>query len=122
MSRENVEVARRCIELLNLVASADSVDVDLASGTALVAPDIEWDTTGIPFPDLSGVYRGRDELLRWWGRWFEAWQEWRYEIEEVIDAGDEVLVGTHLQAKGRDGIETSAYFVNVVTVRCGQVA
>jgi ketosteroid isomerase-like protein len=113
VARENVETARRVIEATNRR--------DAEAALVLVDPEIECDARGLDLPDLSGVYRGHEEVFGWWWRWFEAWQEVRYEIEELVEAGDDVVLGTRVHCTGRDGIEVHLYFVNVMTIRDGKL-
>jgi ketosteroid isomerase-like protein len=74
------------------------------AGLDLIDPDVEWDTSAYPFPDLADVYRGHKGVVEFWTRWHAGWEIDEYEMEEFIDAGDEVVVGTRVSGRGRDGI------------------
>jgi ketosteroid isomerase-like protein len=113
VARGNVETAKRVIEATN------RRDADAA--LVLIDPEIECDATRLDLPDLSGVYRGYEEVFGWWWRWFEAWEEVQYEIEELVESGDDVVLGTRVHCTGRDGIEVDLYFVNVMTIREGRL-
>jgi ketosteroid isomerase-like protein len=39
----------------------------------------------------SSVYRGREEVLRVWNAYLEVFRTVRMEVEDMIDAGDEVV-------------------------------
>jgi ketosteroid isomerase-like protein len=93
MSQENVELVRAAVEayhhpeVLALLASGD-IDFELFD------PEIEWDASRLSdlIPDLAGVYRGHDGVRTYWRRWFEAWKDLEFEVQDVRDAGDEVVV------------------------------
>ena len=93
MSQENVELVRAAVEayqhpeVLALLASGE-LDFELFD------PDIEWDASRLAdlIPDLAGVYRGHEGVQTYWRRWFEAWKDLEFEIQDVRDAGDEVVV------------------------------
>ena len=113
MSRENVEVVRQLFE------ATTRRDADAAR--PLLDPEVEWDMSAFPFPDLSGVYRGHDEVFSWWLRYFGAWAESGFEIVDVTEAGDDLVVVTRAWVKGRDGIELDESFANLMAVRDGRL-
>ena len=88
MSEENVELARRSLE-----AFARG-DVE----TALEAMDPELVATRA-HPDRA-VYHGRDGLLQMVADWVEGFRDWSYEVVEIIDAGERVVVRQHQRARG----------------------
>jgi ketosteroid isomerase-like protein len=93
MSQENVELVRR---LLDMFARRDHEGV-----FEFYDPDIEWDSiawkstavdTGVGgTAGLAGVYRGPEGVRTYWRRWLEAWKDLEFEVEHVLDAGDEVV-------------------------------
>jgi ketosteroid isomerase-like protein len=113
MSRENVEVVKRLFE------ATTRRDADAAR--PLLHPEVEWDMSAFPFPDLSGVYRGHEAVFAWWIRYFEAWEESGFELLDVRDIAEAMVVRTRAWGRGRDGIEVDVSFVNVMTVRNGQL-
>jgi ketosteroid isomerase-like protein len=113
MAHENIDVVRRLFE------ATTRRDADAAR--PLLDPDIEWDMSAFPFPDLSGLYRGHDEVFAWWLGWFEAWAESSFEIVDVTEAGDDLVVVTRAWGKGRDGIELDRSFANLMAVRGGKL-
>jgi ketosteroid isomerase-like protein len=92
MSRENVQLVRAAVEayqrpeMIALLASGE-LDFDLFD------PEIEWDASQLEdmIPDLAGVYRGHEGVRTYWRRWFEAWRDLQFEVQDVRDAGDEVV-------------------------------
>ena len=85
MSRENVEVVRNACE-----AWARD-DFDTAYG--VWHPDIEWDTTHFEAWPENELYRGADEVRSFLDRdWLGSWDSHEARVEEVLDAGDRVVV------------------------------
>lgn len=71
---------------------------------------------------VTGVFRGHDGAREWLGRWMEAWEEFDFEIEELIDAGKQVVVIYHQRGVGRgSGIELENRLAAVATVRDGRI-
>jgi ketosteroid isomerase-like protein len=51
----------------------------------------------------SGTYRGHDAFLRWAGQWYEAWEGFRNEIQEVTPVGERhAVVRSHQSGRGRE--------------------
>ena len=65
-----------------------------------LADDFEWITP----PEVAGLgtYRGREEFLEFMRAWTEDFEDWSVELERVIDAGEDRVVGViHQRAKGK---------------------
>lgn len=92
------------------------------TGLELVDPDVEWDTSAYPFPDLAGVYHGHQGVARFWSAWHANWAIDEYRMEEFIETGDEVVVGTRGTGRGRDGIEVEVHFYAAWKIRDGKLA
>jgi ketosteroid isomerase-like protein len=112
MSKENVEAARRGFEALE----RGGVEAFLE----FIDPEFETTTP----PELTvepATYRGRDGLRRYFESFYEIMEEVRFEPEEFIDAGSQVVVPARLVARGRDtGIEAVQQLVMVWTIRNGK--
>ena len=113
MSRENVETVRALFEATGRR--------DAEAARPLLDPDVEWDMSAYPFPDLAGSYRGHDELFAWWLRYFEAWEECGFEILAVREVDDEMVVTTRAWGRGVGGAEVEGVFANLMTVRDGKL-
>jgi ketosteroid isomerase-like protein len=116
MSKENVELVRR---LLEMFANRDHEAV-----FAFYDPDIEWNAGPGPMDDLRGVYRGHDGVRTYWRRWLEAWKDLDFELQDVLDAGDEVvaLIRNQRQWGRHSGIVTEMPPYGLVfTIRDGKV-
>jgi SnoaL-like domain len=83
-------------------------------------PDIELDASESPMPDLVGIYRGREAVVRWWREWLEAWETIEFDYE-LVDAGDRVVLLLDQKMRGRStGIEVPiGKYAQVATFRNG---
>jgi ketosteroid isomerase-like protein len=119
MSEENVELVRR---LLEMFAKREHEAV-----FAFYAPDIEWDArnfNALGFTDLEGVYRGHEGVRTYWRRWLQAWKDLDFEVQDVLDAGDDVvaLIRNQRQWGRHSGIVTEMPPYGLVfTIRDGKV-
>jgi len=52
------------------------------------------------YPEGAQVFRGRDGLKRWVASTKEIWDEWRFEPERFLDAGEHVVVLVRVVARG----------------------
>ncbi len=94
---------------------------DLDAAVADFAPTFEYVTTGA-IPGVTGVYRGPEawkEFVAW------TWSEFddpRFEVHELTDAGSQVLASVTLRGRGKQsGAEVSWNLWHLWTVRDGQV-
>jgi uncharacterized protein len=110
VAKEHLDIARRGIEAYNRG--------DLDAIFELVADDVEF-----VVPDTmanSGRYVGREGFQAMMGQWEEAWDEFRVKIEEVIEAGDAVVVSVAQFGRGRgSGIETRMGAAHLMRFRDG---
>jgi ketosteroid isomerase-like protein len=96
MSQQRVDQLLRAYEALN------SGDLDVA--TANLPAEFEF----IPPPMLpeGDTYRGPQGLRQLWQTWRGTFPDFRVEIEEMIDAGDKVIVMAAVSGTGTDsGLE-----------------
>ena len=114
MSRENVELVREVLDA--------SMKGDLEPFIAILAPDIVWDMSRSPFPEAR-IYYGVDGVREWFRELRDAFEgEVRYEIEELRDLGDRVLLELRAEGAGRSTrIGVGWRFVPVFTFRDGKV-
>ena len=91
MSEENVEIVRR--------VTTEFTETHQVL-PELVAPDFVWDLSSWPAWSGPQEFHGRDEFLRFFADWIDAYAEWDQEIEGVIDAGGNQVVETTRQ-RGR---------------------
>lgn len=49
------------------------------------------------------VYQGREGVAEAIRVWVGTWDEWWWELDELIDAGDRVVMGVLLLSRGSNG-------------------
>ena len=116
MSRENVEIVRRIYE-----ASARR---DTATVLALYDPEVEWDTSHHPMGELLGPERreGHKGLRTWFRDWYEVFEGFEHEYEDLIDAGDHVIsIGIDRGLGRGSGVQVERPIAGVWTIRDGKV-
>jgi ketosteroid isomerase-like protein len=62
---------------------------------------VVWDLRASRLPDLDGVYMGREAVIRWSRHYWGAWEDYRIEIEELVDAGSGIVVMLRERGRGR---------------------
>jgi len=118
MSEADVElVARMFREFVNRDPSDDE---SWRVARDLLDPDFEYSED----PDWPGssTYHGVDAFEQVVRGYAEAFREMRLDAEEIIDAGDRVLVLIHWWARGESGVEAVMDQAGIFTVRDGRVA
>jgi ketosteroid isomerase-like protein len=119
MSEENVEIVRR---VFDAVARRDTETV-----LSLYHPDLEWNGSRHRWAEVLGHgmarFRGHEGLRRWARQYYEAWENLEDNIEELIDAGDQVISIVTTRARGRaSGVEVEwKHNAGVWTIRDGKV-
>ena len=111
MSQENVEMVRDAWRGL------DRGDLEAAFKDA--APDVEFDQTRALGTD-RGVYT-LDEFKRLTQSFIDTWQSVRWEADELIDAGEHVVLAFTNRLTGRDGITLEAHGALVWTFRAERI-
>ncbi len=77
---------------------------------------------GLTPPDLDSVYRGHEGYLRLWRYWQEAFEDIRWDPEELVDFGDRILVTTKQRGSGSgSGLAVSAPVYQLFELRRGLV-
>ena len=81
-------------------------------------PEIEW----CPFEEGHTPSFGPEGGMRIRNAWLDSWDEHRIDIEDVIDAGDDVVASLHMTARGKgSGVETDNRLYPHFKVRDGKV-
>jgi ketosteroid isomerase-like protein len=112
MSQENVEIVRGILE-------ADQRR-DMEAVHAAYAPDVEWEDNAALWGDW-GTACGPEGIQAAWHRWYEAFEDVRFEWDEVTDVGDEVVVTYRVHAQGRgSGAAVDQAITLVWTLRAGK--
>jgi ketosteroid isomerase-like protein len=111
MSEENVEIVRRAFAYEHYGVG------DRAEAEALFDPHVVMN------PTEEGPSYGPDAMRDDFARWASAFEELRVTAEEVIDAGDQVVLVAHHQGRGRkSGVVVDTRFYEVYTLREGKVS
>jgi ketosteroid isomerase-like protein len=112
MSRENVEVVRRGYEAF--MASGD------ISGE-IIAQDFVWDMSNFRDWPERQIYEGIEGTRAFMRDWLEAWDDWNLEIEELHDAGEQVVAIMRQRGRSKtSGLTVDMVFGQVWTVRDGR--
>jgi ketosteroid isomerase-like protein len=110
MSQENVEVVRRAIAY-EYYGVGDRAEAEAIFDPQVVLNPIDEEAS-------SGFDAMRSDMERW----ASAFDELKVTIEEIIDAGDHVVVVARHQGRGaKSGAEVDARFYEVYTLREGKV-
>jgi ketosteroid isomerase-like protein len=111
MSEENVEIVRRCCEAFDRGDYVEALNA--------LHPDISYELTH--FPD-GQVYRGHEGVREAFRRWLGTWEDYRQTREEIIDAGESVVVATREFGRGkRSGLHLDRLTFGVWTLKEGKV-
>ena len=118
MSQENVEIVRRVYEA---AASRDTETV-----LALYDRDVEWDGSRSRWSEVMpgfSQWRGHEALRSFFRRYYEIWDAFEDEIQELIDAGDQVISVVTSRGRGRaSGLDVEwAGNAGVWTIRDGKI-
>jgi ketosteroid isomerase-like protein len=111
MSEENVEVVRKAIAYEYYGVG------DHAEAEAIFDPQVVLN------PIDEGPSSGFDAMRADMERWASAFDDLKVTVEEIIDAGEQVVVVAHHQGRGlASGVEVDTRFYEVYTLREGKVA
>jgi ketosteroid isomerase-like protein len=80
---------------------------DWAAIAKLWHPDIELEAD--PSAPGAGTYRGHEEITQFFDTWAEPYLTYRVEAEEIIDAGNQVVVIERYAGKGLKGSDSEAW-------------
>jgi ketosteroid isomerase-like protein len=111
MSQENVEIVRRSVEL--------RLRGEFDAWLETIDPDIGWDISAHPLPDVPNYGRGRDAFVTdMLATYMSGWNDYSAELKELVDADDQVVVVLHEIAKMRDtGVALDRDLVQLWTLR-----
>jgi len=112
MSQENVDVVRAIYSAWQLG--------DYRAALERFDEHVEW--FGPPDFSNSGVGRGHDGVRRALGTWIGAWDDYQFDLRELIDSGDRVLAAGWQRGRGKgSGVEVSEEIFSVWTLRARKV-
>ena len=112
LSRKNIEVVQGHIEAY--------VRRDAQEMRRLSSADLELDWSASK-GWLADVYRGIEEVMRFYADYYAHFEEIQIETESYTSAGDSVVVPNIAYQRGREGIEVTARSTFVFTVCDGRI-
>jgi ketosteroid isomerase-like protein len=113
MSEENVEIVRRGYEAYELG--------DIDSAVADFAPECEYVAAGM-VPGRTGAYLGPEGYKEFFSWLDEEFSDAHVQVDELLDAGDTVVVGATLRGRGRQsGLPGTFTFWQVWAVERGKI-
>jgi uncharacterized protein len=111
MPDETVDPIRRGYEHFNRTGEVDLSQFD---------PEAEFDATGRVFD--PAVYRGHEEIGRYFAQLSEVWERQTLDPLEFVEVHDMVVVPVRITTVGKgSGVETTAEAAHVWTLRGGKV-
>jgi SnoaL-like domain len=86
-------------------------------------PESEYrPSTDLMPPDVEPVFRGHDGYLRLWRYWLDAFDDIRWDPEEMLDLGGQLLVTTQQRGQGSgSGVSVAEPVFQLFTLRRGLV-
>jgi ketosteroid isomerase-like protein len=114
MSQENVELVRGAIDSIN------RRDLDQAIEAAHDDFEADWSNSIAPH---GGVYRGREQARVLIEAFLEAWDEFHWDPQEIIEVDEaRVLVVNRVRGRGRgSGVAVDAIGAQLWTIAGGKV-
>lgn len=110
VSQENVEIVRRGYEELGRTGEFLWASID---------PEVEVHDP--PLTPDARVYQGHDGLREALGNLELAFEDIRFDAEEFLDAGDEVVVFLRMRARGKESdVDVDARIAHLWTLRNGK--
>ena len=113
MSQEDVEFVR------SVFAAWESGGLDAAA--EFWHPQIDWRAAEGAIDDVGDI-RGKEAMRRYLQDWLEDFDDLTFELEEVIDAGQDVVAMQRMSGRAKgSGITTELRYAVVYTVRDGRI-
>jgi ketosteroid isomerase-like protein len=119
MAEENVEIVRRVFD-----AAARR---DTAALLSLYDPQVEWDGSRHRWAEVLGEtmsrFHGHEGLRKWARQYYEMWENYEDDLEQLIAAGEQVVSVVTTRARGRaSGVAVEwKHNAGVWTVRDGKI-
>jgi uncharacterized protein len=113
MAEGNVDVVRE------MYARRERGDMDARE---FVDPAIEFVRIGSELPDFAGEWHGLDGMRRATVEYLNVWEDYRFEVDRMVDLGDRILVLETQTARGkRSGATISQEVGAILTLRDGLI-
>lgn len=111
---DKVGIVREVLDSIN------EGDLDQALAAAQEDFEADWSNSIAPH---RGVYRGRQQVRKLFESFLEAWEEFRWEPQEIIEVDEaRVVVVNRIRMRGRgSGVEVNATGAQLWTITGGKV-
>jgi ketosteroid isomerase-like protein len=127
MSQENVEIVRvlqptdvDLVEVFRAEGAAEALRAAADAGP--VSPDAVIEFVGGESALERGEYKGFEGLVEGWRVWLEGWDSQVIQLEELIDAGEQVVALVRIKGRtSRHGVEVEHSPAAVWTIEDGTV-
>jgi ketosteroid isomerase-like protein len=112
MSQQNIEIIHRGYQ--HFITEGEFLE-------ELVDPDLVWDmSTFRGWPERQ-VYEGLEGATEFMNNWLVAWEDWELSLEELRDAGDQVVAVVTQRGRSKaTGLPVDMRFAQVWTLRNGK--
>jgi ketosteroid isomerase-like protein len=111
MSQENVEAVRRTMDAYNTR--------DLRAYFDMLSESVRFRSR---FSAMGRVYRGHDEVRRYFAELDEVWSRYEMRVLRLVPAGRQVAALCHLYAVGRESnLQVEEKSAIVFTVEAGKI-
>lgn len=127
MSEQNVELVRTLqpndVDLVKVFRSAGAAEALMAGADDVpISPDAVIEFVGGEGALERGGYRGVEGLVEGWRVWLEGWDSQVMQLEELIDAGEQVVALVRIKGRTtRHGVEVEHAPAAVWTIEDGTV-
>ena len=104
MAQENIEIVRRAVEAY----AREGLDASMRFST----PEIEWSTTDAAMGEA--FYRGHDGVRRFFASFDDEFDDLRFDVEDLLDAGEAVILTLRIGGRGKASgatVELTAFYV-----------
>jgi hypothetical protein len=116
MSKENIDLVRRCIAMVEVALRERRVPVEAG---LLLDPEVRLDVSRRVFNPR--VYEGLDGLGQMLEDIWENWEGFEVRPKSFVDAGDKVVVVVEERAMARNGLEITRESGYLYTLRAEKV-
>ncbi len=114
MTQENVDLLRSLYAAFSGLAEGGDVAAYVRTH---YDPACEYEPV-----EEHGTVRGHDALVGWNERWFEAWDEFRVDVDELIEGpGGTFAVALTAHGATRDGMQVDQRIFHTCEMRDGKV-
>jgi ketosteroid isomerase-like protein len=112
VSQENVEIVQRALQAWN------RRDLDGALADMHPRAEVDWsESRGLQ----RGVFRGREQIKHFYEEWLDVFDQVDIEPQDLLDAGEHVVVPNRSFARGRQGVAVTTNSIQVFSMREGKI-